>query len=175
MEVPKIEFKKILYTTDLSESGRHAFDYAASLSNLYHAELTALHVVEEGPELDKRLIGYIKDELWEEIKKRDLQEAIDTLINRKRENAAIVSKCVEDICETVQEDLPRDTYVKYNIAVKLGHPVEEIIKFAEKGGYDLIVIGSHGHDTLKDAMLGNTVRRVLRKSKIPVMVVRLPE
>lgn len=175
MEVPKIDFKKVLYPTDLSESGRRAFNYAASLSNIYNAELTALHVVEEGPELDKRLIGYMKDDLWEEIKKRDLQEAIETLINRKRENAAIMHKCMEDVCEIVQKDLPQDTYVKYDIAVKMGHPVEEIINFAEQGGYDLIVMGSHGHDTLKDAMLGNTVRRVLRKSKIPVMVVKLPE
>lgn len=175
MEVSKISFQKILYTTDLSENGRYAFNYAASLSNIYNAELTVLHVVEDGAELDKRLLGYIKDDLWEEIKKRDLQEAIDTLFNRKRENAAIIHKCVEDMCETVQEDLPQETYVKYDVAVKLGHPVEQIIEFAEQGSYDLIVIGSHGFDTLKDAMLGNTVRRVLRKSKVPVMVVRLPE
>lgn len=175
MEVPKLSFKKILYTTDLSESGRFAFDYAASLSNIYNAELTALHVVEEGPELDKRLVGYMKDDLWEEIKQRNLEEAIDILVNRKRENTAIFHKCVEDMCEIVQEDLPQDTYVKYDVAVKLGHPVEEIIKFADQGGYDLIVIGSHGLDKLKDAMLGNTVRRVLRKSKVPVMVVRLPK
>ncbi len=175
MEVPKIDIKKILYTTDLSESGRYAFNYAASLSNLYKTELTVLHVVEEGPELDKRLIGYIKDDLWEEIKKRDLQEAIDTLVNRKRENTAIIHKCVEDICESVQDEIPKEPYIKYDIIVKLGHPVEQIINVAEQGGYDIIVIGTHGQDSLKDAMLGNTVRRVLRKSKIPVLVVPLPE
>ena len=30
--LPKIEYKKILYVTDLSESGRHAFPHAASIA-----------------------------------------------------------------------------------------------------------------------------------------------
>ena len=68
MEVPTVSVKKILYATDLSDTGRHAFAYAASLANLYGADLTVFHVLEEGPELDKRLAGYISEEMWEEIK-----------------------------------------------------------------------------------------------------------
>ncbi len=51
--IPKVEYKKILYTTDLSESGRYAFHHAASLAAHYQAELTVIHVVEGGPELDR--------------------------------------------------------------------------------------------------------------------------
>jgi nucleotide-binding universal stress UspA family protein len=36
-------------------------------------------------------------------------------------------------------------------------------------------MGTHGHGTLADAMMGSTARRVLRRSKKPVLVVRLPE
>ena len=34
MDIPKVEVKKILYATDLSENARHAFAYAVSLANL---------------------------------------------------------------------------------------------------------------------------------------------
>ena len=45
-QIPKIEYKKILYTTDLSESGRYAFPHAASMARCSGAELVVLHVVE---------------------------------------------------------------------------------------------------------------------------------
>jgi nucleotide-binding universal stress UspA family protein len=35
-------------------------------------------------------------------------------------------------------------------------------------------MGTHGQGTLADAMLGSTAQRVLRRSPVPVLVVRLP-
>ena len=86
--LPRVEYKKILYTTDLSESGRFAFPYAASIAAHYDAQLTVFHVV-EAREFEKYLVGYISEELWAEIKTRDLEEARRILINRKRNDAAI--------------------------------------------------------------------------------------
>lgn len=174
MNVPKIGFKKILYTTDLSESGRHAFAYAASLANQYQADLTVLHVVKSEPNLDKKLVGYIPDELWESLKKQSLEEAREILLGRKRDNA-LIKKCIGDYCEEIQAARTEDAYIGYTVAVELGHPVEKIIAFANRGGYDLIVMAGHGHSTLEDAMLGNTTRRVLRRATIPVLVVRVPK
>ena len=175
MNIPKIEIKKILYTTDLSETGRYAFAYAASLANLYGAELTVLHVLDEEPELDRSLAGYISDELWEEIKQRDLQEAREFLVSRKRDDAAI-GECVGQFCEESQTG-GSEPYVTYEIKVKIGNPVQVITETAESGNYDLIVMGRYGHGSLKikDAMLGDTARRVVRRAKIPVFIVQLPK
>lgn len=173
-KVPEIEYKKILYTTDLSESGRYAFHHAASLSRHYGAELTAFHVVEGGPELDRRLFGYIDEKLWEEIKTRNLEEARDILIRRKRDNTAIEA-CVGQFCDDVQGNIPEHPDVTYRIEVKMGDPVDEIIEEAEAGNYDLIVMGSHGHGPVRSTMMGDTVRRVVRRSRIPVLVVRVPK
>jgi nucleotide-binding universal stress UspA family protein len=172
MNIPKVEIKKILYTTDLSESGRYAFSYAASLANAYKAEITALHVVEGGPELDKTLVGYISEELWEQLKKQNLEEACEILVNRKRDNAAI-KKCVCDFCEAIQSNTPEEAYVTYDIAIEMGNAVEKILAYAVQGNYDLIVVGSHGHSTL-DTMMGDTARRIVRRSEVPVLVVRVP-
>jgi nucleotide-binding universal stress UspA family protein len=36
-------------------------------------------------------------------------------------------------------------------------------------------MGRYGHGTIKDAMIGSTVRRVLRRTQKALLVVRLPE
>jgi nucleotide-binding universal stress UspA family protein len=171
--IPKVEYKKILYTTDLSESGRYAFHHAASLSTRYGAELTAIHVVEGGPELDRRLFGYVDEKLWQEIKTRNLQEAKDILISRKRDNVAI-RECVGQFCEEIQGDMPDQADITYSIEIKMGDPADQILKEAEAGNYDLIVMGSHSHGSLRAAFLGDTMKSVVKQSRIPVLVVRVP-
>ena len=173
MEVPEILFKKILYTTVLSEAGRFAFAHAASLSHQYNADLTVFHVIDDQPDLDRHLAGYMNEELWDEIKQRNLAEARQILIDRKRDNAAI-KECIQKYCEIIQKANTDHPYVSYDIVVGMGNPVEQILLQAEKGGYDLIVMSNLGHSTLKDAVMGSTVLRVLRRSKVPVLVVRLP-
>ena len=174
MDVPKIGINKILYTTDLSESGRHAFAYAASLAHQYGAELTVYHVVHQDSEPHKSLSTFMSDELWESLKKQNLETAMETLLERRRDDTYI-KQCIGEFCEGVQSAGPANPYVEYTVAVDLGHPVEKILEFADKEGYDCIVMASHGHSTFQGAMLGNTVRRVLRRAKQPVLVVRVPE
>ncbi|RLB93486.1 MAG: universal stress protein, partial [Deltaproteobacteria bacterium] len=61
MELPSVNIKKVLYTTDLSWSARYAFSYALSLAGKYEASLVILHVIEEIPNFDQRIIGYITE------------------------------------------------------------------------------------------------------------------
>ena len=171
--IPEIKYQRILYTTDLSESGRHAFPHAVSLSKQYGAELVVLHVVEGGPDLDRRLFGYVDEELWESIKTRNLKEAREILIKRKRSNAEI-EDCVEQYCEDVQASMPDTSEVKYSIVTRMGDPVEQIIKEAETGKFDLVVMCSHGHGMISSVM-GGTVRQVVKRSEVPVLVVRVPK
>lgn len=173
MDVPKIAFKKILYPTDLSESSRYCFNYVASLANAYSAELTVIHVVDDSIDVPKNLSGYMTEELWEDIKNRDLEEARKLMIERKRDNVAI-RECVDQYCEEIQS-ATGEPYVTYAIEVKVGNPVEVIVEEAETGDFDLLVIGRHGHGTLKDSMLGSTARRVLRRINIPALLIPLPD
>jgi len=170
----RIEYKKILYTTDLSENSRYVFQHAASIAKRYEAELTVYHVIEGGPELDKQLIGYVNEELWEEIKTRNLQEAKDILRSRKRDDVAI-REHVDQVCEGFKDDLITEAYVTYDIVVEMGDPVERIISYAEAGNYDLLVMGDKSYGLLEAAIMGGTVTRVLKRSKTPVLVAPIPD
>jgi nucleotide-binding universal stress UspA family protein len=102
MILPKVEIKRILYATDLSENARHAFAYAVSLANLYGASITLLHVLDEVSEsLDRGVVGYISAERWEEIKRQQVQEAKETLTRKKREYVPI-REVLGQFCEDVK-------------------------------------------------------------------------
>ena len=175
MTPPKVDVKKILYATDLSENARYAFAYAVSLADLYKAAITIIHVLPEVPELlDQSVIGYISAERWEEIKSQQMNEAKEALIGKRREHLAI-KEALHQFSEDVKQQQEGAGFATDEILVERGNPVEQIIKNAEELNCDLIVMGTHGQGTLADVMLGSTARRVIRRVKMPVLVVHLPE
>ncbi len=174
MDLPKVNVKKILYATDLSENARYAFAYAVSLADLYKASVTMIHVLPEVPALlDQTVIGYISEESWQAIKSEQMDEAKEALIGKRRDHLAI-KEALHQFSEDVKQQQKGDGFTTDDIIVQRGNPVEEIIKSAEEHNCDLIVMGTHGQSTLEDVMLGSTARRVIRRSKVPVLVVRLP-
>lgn len=171
-KLPRIEYKKILYVTDLSEAGRSAFPHAASIAHHYDAELTVFHVV-ESRQFEKHLVGYINEDLWNKIRKRDLQEARDILVERKRDDASIKDS-VDQFCqETLSGHKGSSPYVSYDVVVEIGDAVEKILAQVDKGGYDLVLISKHSHRKANEAFVGDTASRVTRRCNVPVMVVPL--
>jgi len=61
-----------------------------------------------------------------------------------------------------------------NILVRVGHPIEEILRAGEEECCDAIVLGSHGKGLLKQAFLGSVSSGVLHRSKKPVFIVPIP-
>ncbi|MCU7802221.1 MAG: universal stress protein [Candidatus Thiodiazotropha sp. (ex Lucinoma annulata)] len=171
-KLPRIGYKKILYTTDLSEEGRLAFPHAASLANTYGAELTVFHVV-ESREFEKFLEGYFSEDLWNEIRNRNIEEARDILIQRKRGDASIKDS-IQQFCEDTMDNNEASHYVSYDVIVDMGEPGDRIIEHAQSGGYDLVVIGKRGRGILQGGLMGDTARRVIRHCKVPVLVVSIP-
>ena len=55
---------------------------------------------------------------------------------------------------------------------KVGHAGDTIAKFAESGKFDLLVMGSHGHGTLANLVMGSVATAVLAHCKVPVLLVR---
>ena len=55
---------------------------------------------------------------------------------------------------------------------KLGHPGETISKFADAGKFDMVVMGSHGHGTLGNLVMGSVATQVLAHCTVPLLLVR---
>ena len=66
--------------------------------------------------------------------------------------------------------------LSYSIKVESGERLEKILEEAHGGGYDLLVMSKHGNRaSVKDAVIGDTARRVIRRCRIPVLVIPLDE
>jgi len=55
---------------------------------------------------------------------------------------------------------------------KVGHAAEKICELADAGGCDLLVLGSHGHGSVINMVLGSTATKVLAGCKTPVLLIR---
>ena len=55
---------------------------------------------------------------------------------------------------------------------KTGHAGETVAKFADSGKFDLLIMGSHGHGTLVNLVMGSVATEVLAHCKVPVLLVR---
>lgn len=59
-----------------------------------------------------------------------------------------------------------------DLKVKRGEAASVILRLASKGGYDLIILGTHGRSGAKRLIFGSVANAVVRGSGIPVLVVR---
>ena len=55
---------------------------------------------------------------------------------------------------------------------KTGHAGESIAKFADSGKFDLVIMGSHGHGSLVNLVMGSVATEVLAHCQVPVLLVR---
>ncbi len=55
---------------------------------------------------------------------------------------------------------------------KVGHAADMIAAVANKGRFDLLVMGSHGHGSLTNLVMGSVATKVLAKCSTPVLLVR---
>jgi nucleotide-binding universal stress UspA family protein len=62
--------------------------------------------------------------------------------------------------------------LKASFVSKVGHAPELIADFATKGGYDLLLLGSHGHGTLGNLVLGSVATKVLAQCRTPALLIR---
>jgi nucleotide-binding universal stress UspA family protein len=53
-----------------------------------------------------------------------------------------------------------------------GDPANEIVKWIEQKGCDLVAMSTHGHRFLADVFLGTTASRVQHRISVPVLLLR---
>jgi nucleotide-binding universal stress UspA family protein len=161
--IPKI--KQILYTTGLGSGTPHVFRYALSLAQQYNAKIHIVHGHEPlSPAAQNMADLYMVQETAEEVFERAVAESEKQIRER-----------LERLCAKETSNDPQGLERVASITVAKLPPKQAILEEAEKRQVDLIVMGSHRHSVLADAMLGTTTLKVLHQATIPVLVVRIPD
>ncbi len=73
---------------------------------------------------------------------------------------------------TYIENADKTANVEIESIILEGSPAVEIIDFAEKNDIDLIVMSSHGKSAIQRFPIGSVAEKVIKHSKIDVLVVR---
>ena len=140
-------YEKILIATDGSEYTKNAVDYGIDLAKSTGAKLFAIYVVDTAA-----FASIPMDAAWESMYELLKQEG-DMAIKYVAQRAEVEGLEVEgNLIE--------------------GHPADEIIRYSEKNSISLIVMGTLGKSGLDRFLLGSVAEKVVRNSKIPVLVVR---
>ncbi|MCR4417150.1 MAG: universal stress protein [Ignavibacteria bacterium] len=143
----KFNIRKVLVPTDFSEISAQAFPYAEEIAKQFGAEIHLVHVLEKDPPIP--LIRTFDMTTESVIKK--LEDDTRNLLNQFK------SKFSNDV--NVKEVLLK------------GNDFEEIVDYSNKNGIDLIVIATHGRTGLLHTLLGSVAEKVIRYSKVPVLVI----
>ncbi|HSD58383.1 MAG TPA: universal stress protein [Methanotrichaceae archaeon] len=142
--------KKIMIATDGSMPGRQAAEMGINLAKLAGAEVTAVYVVDMARLT--QLPGYIS---VPGIKERLLE-----LMGTEGEKAT-----------AEVEGMANEAGVACCKRVAGGDPADEILKISQELGVDLLVMGSIGRSGLSKILLGSVAEKVVRHSKVPVLLV----
>lgn len=141
-------FKRILIATDGSENAERAASYGINLAKTADAEVHALYVISTQHAVTTRTVKG-----WSE----GLEEY---LMNKGRTAIGDVEKMGEE------------AGVKVEHAFLKGIPADKILEYAQENNIDIIVMGTHGLTGIKKFLIGSVAEKVVRHSRIPVMVVR---
>ena len=75
----------------------------------------------------------------------------------------------EGLFEAAHERLPDEAFTT---ETTVDRPARGIVAFADENDIDAIVMGSHGRDGVSRILLGSVAETVVRRSPVPVTVVR---
>ena len=148
-------YANILLSTDGSEVARKGLEHGFALAKALNAKATVITVTEPLP-VDYgsgHAAGWIPS-----------QQEFDSFDAACKEHAGKVLNEARAMAERI------------GIAAELlhvpnSHPATAIIKTAKSGGYDLIVMASHGRRGLRKLILGSQTSEVLVDGSVPVLVV----
>lgn len=144
----KIEFKRILCATDLSDFSNHAVSYAMALANQFEAVLYLCHVIDL-PIVSVHGAAYTYP-----------QDYVDSL----REEA--VNKL---------RILVGGRAIDWEPIVTTGPVANTISGLIASKGADLVIAATHGRSGLKRLILGSITERLIRTVTCPLLIVTAPE
>lgn len=143
------QLKKILVAYDGSPQSKEALNWAIDLSRLSGAEIVAVKVFEISvlyamPEIGGA--GYVT--ALDIMRREDQRLMAEIVATGHTKGAKVTGKLLQ------------------------GNVAGQIISYAEKNNFDIIIAGTKGHNTLEGLLMGSVTRNLVSLSHIPVLVVK---
>jgi len=165
--------RNILFASDLSTNMKEVFEHAAALAICQNANIIVLHVMEENPRSEKRIQMAFGETLYKNLKSDHRNRARNILIG-KNVDALRIRQAISGFFEGNEQDKePSETNSLISkILVAEGRSIaDEITSTAKEEDCNVIVMGCKQQGLLAEAMGNNVVRKVLKRTGVPVFIV----
>ena len=154
--------KKILLGADLGPFTSHMLLHVDALTEKFNAKIHVVHAVSPLGELASAVL---RSRCSDKVKAEVLATThITGLLETIREE---IFEAFADYSYTDNDLVGRLS----DVVVAPGSPANIILYEAERSGADMILVGSHGTESIDGRILGSVAAKVLQLSKIPVMMV----
>lgn len=144
-------YKKILVPLDGSELAEKALPHAVAVAKGTGAEVTLLTVVQ-------LTLGAVGTKL----------EAIPEAAAERK--AALKAEAMVYL-EKVQRDLKGQGITAHTASLE-GDVASEVIAYAEREGFDLVAMATHGRSGIDRFVMGSIAEKVVRSTTKPVLLIR---
>lgn len=152
-----IKMKKILIAVDYDPTAQKVAELGFSLAKAMNSEVVLLHVVTDPVYYSSieysPIVGYTGYEILDPLSGNTVVE---------------IRKAAQLFLDKLKQHLNDETI---KTIVVEGNFAESIIESAKSVHADIIVIGSHSHSWLSDAIMGSVTSEVLHKSTIPLFII----
>ena len=142
------EFKKILFPVDLSEVSAEIIPYVTTMARTFQSDLHLLFVA--------RIFKYYDTIYVPPVSIVEFEEKV--VEGSKRRLDEFVEEHLKDCCVSEAK-------------VIAGDPAEEIVRYVDTEGIDLVIMGTHGRKGLDRILFGSVAAHVVTRSSAPVMTV----
>lgn len=155
----------ILFPTDLGLYSPFLLQHVIQMAEGYDADVHVVHAVEPlGVFADAVLETYVPVDMIGDLRVHGMPAVMDAIRQQ-------VYDAFED--EFIDTTIGMSRIA--DIRVIRGTPAEVILEEIEISGCDVVLMGSHGHNSGHNAMLGSVVSKVLQLSRVPVMMVPMAQ
>ena len=165
--------KKILFASDLSINMGKVFEHAVALSVNHNADIIVLHVMEESVMSEDRVKMAFGEKLYKDLKSRHRDSAKNILIG-KNIDALRIRKAIAGFFDSKDPnslELPENQPINKILVAEGRSIADEISETAEEEGRTYIVMGCKQKGFIEKTMGDNVIRKVLKRSAVPVLVV----
>ncbi|MBE9520729.1 MAG: universal stress protein [Proteobacteria bacterium] len=139
-----MEIKKILVPVDFSENSKKILDSASDIAGKFGAALSVVFVVQSFDDYSGFFVPHMPVAKFEEEMVQGAEQKMDSFMGG---------------------------YENVEAKVLIGDVGEEVVRYAEEIGIDMIIMGTHGYKGLEKVMFGSVAEKVVKTAPCPVLTI----
>jgi len=147
------DIKKIMVALDFTSYSKSTFDYAVKIAKNLNAHLVVASIINSRDILAVEMVTSMGYDVDSDHYVEGIKAERESMLNSFMEKSSFDRKNMRTI-------------------LKVGNPIDELLKLIVKENIDMIVMGVKGRSDLKHVFIGSVADKLFHRSPVPVISFR---